>query len=109
MTSRSILLTVGAILLVAGLAGAFLLDSRGPEPALECVEEGAPFSGYRDDQQGDCPVSDESYETWNAWQRQSNTFAGIGFSLAAIGVLTMIAGVVIRPRKSPSPEGTHQP
>lgn len=98
MTSRSIMLIIGAILLVAGVLAPVFLDSRDPEPSLECVEEGTPFSGFYDEKQDNCPVSDESYETWTEWNKEKNVFLLAGIVTAIIGAGFLVAGAIIRPR-----------
>lgn len=85
MSARAKLLIAALGLVIMGLIGIFAIDPRGAEPELICVKEGQPFSGWRDSEQNNCPVSDESYAQWSDWDNQGRWTAGIGVILVGAG------------------------
>jgi len=94
MSTRAKLLIAALGLVIVGLISVFAIDPRGAEPELVCVKEGQPFSGCRDSEQNNCPVSDESYAQWSDWDSQGRWTAGLGGILivggVAVGVVSMM-------------------
>lgn len=98
MTSRAKFLLVGAGLVVLGLVVMFFVDSRGPEPELVCVSESADSSGFADEDQGNCPVSIDSYDEWSEWNSSPRWSAVGAVALVLAGVVVGVIGLFRRPR-----------
>ncbi len=93
MTRRATLLVISGALLLVGIA-LFVLPTPG-EPSLDCVAEGQPSSGFADADQGDCPISIESYDAYREWASgpRWDNIAGLVLVLGAIG--TGVAALVV--------------
>lgn len=52
-----------------GLMALTALPPMGTKPKFECVEKGAPSSGFSDPKQNNCPVSAESVKAVYQWKK----------------------------------------
>ena len=86
MSNKLKLLIVALVLIVGGVLAMAFGDTRGEPPALECVAEGQPSSGFVDHDQNDCPVSVESWDEYAEWVSQPRPVIAVGFLAALAGV-----------------------
>lgn len=86
MSNKLKLLIVAAVLILGGALAVAFGDTRGEEPALECVAEGGPTSGFVDHDQDGCPVSIESWNEYADWLSEPQP-------VKAVGSLAVLAGV----------------
>lgn len=88
MSGKMKLLIIAIVLILAGGLAVAFGDTKGEEPALECVEEGTPSSGFVDDDQGGCPISIDSWDEYADWlsQPQPIKIAGVFAGLAGVGL-----------------------
>jgi hypothetical protein len=95
VSTKKKLLLVAAVMLVVGI---FLMVLPSPgEPALECVPEGQPSSGFRDADQDNCPVSIESYNDYAEWS-SSPKWDNIGGLVLVLGGLGVGVTALVRGR-----------
>lgn len=92
------LFTLAAVLIVLGLA-LFVIPTPG-EPALECVSQSAPSSGFVDDDQDGCPVSTESYNKYRDWESKPKLDNIAGVILLLGGVGAAVVAVLRKPKKT---------
>ena len=98
MATKGKLLIASAIMIVGGVLMLLFFDTRGPEPAFVCAAENSPTAGFSDASQNDCPISIESYNAWQEWDKpQYGRIAGLGIAVA--GLVVGIVGLV---KKSPN-------
>ena len=86
MSTKMKLLVIAILLILGGGLAVAFGDTRGEEPALECVPEGTPSSGFVDHDQDGCPISIESWNEHAEWRSQSQP-------VKAVGLLAGLAGV----------------
>jgi hypothetical protein len=81
---KALLALAAGLLVLAALSFLFLNPA---EPEAECVAEGAPSSGFVDEESG-CPISIESYEEIAEYRSSAKPgrIAGVGLGVVALGV-----------------------
>ena len=98
MSAAKRVLIFALVLLVAGVGaiGISLIPASGPAPKYECVTDGSVSSGFSDPDQGDCPVTIESYRARAQWKSQGwlGESAYTVRKAAAGGVVLGIIGLI---------------
>jgi hypothetical protein len=107
VTKKKLLLVAAALVVLGAVLMAL---PRFGEPDLVCVSEGEPSSGFADADQGDCPVSIESYNEyaeWNSgpvWTRIGGLVLVVGG--LGVGVTALVRGRGSRTAPEPSQESS---
>ena len=96
MTKKKLLL-VAAVMVVLGAV--LMALPRFGEPDLVCVSEGEPSSGFADADQGNCPVSIESYHEYAEWS-SGPVWTRIGGLVLVVGGLGVGVTGLVRGRGS---------
>ncbi|OMG24949.1 hypothetical protein BKH36_12425 [Actinomyces naeslundii] len=98
MSAAKRVLIFALVLLVAGVGiiGISLIPASGSAPKYECVTDEPVSSGFSDPNQGDCPVTIESYEARARWESQGwlGESAYPVRKVAAAGVVLGIIGLI---------------
>lgn len=94
MSGKMKLLIVAIVLILGGGLAIAFGDTRGEEPAVECVTDGGPTSGFVDEDQGGCPITIESWNEYADWLTEPQPVRAIGF-LAGLAGVGLAAGVGI--------------
>jgi hypothetical protein len=100
--SRTTALIVAAVMIVLGLV-AFPLQNLG-KPEVKCAAEGAPSSGFVDDDSG-CPITIESYNEIREFDSGPKWFR-IGGIVLIVGGLGVGAYGLTRKRQRPDEAAT---
>ena len=95
MSGKKKILLGAAGVFVMGILIMIFVNTRGPEPELECTT-GSITSGYTttDSEGNSCPVSVDSLSEWSEWASQPNYGGITGLGLSALALLAA-AGVGI--------------
>ena len=95
MSAAKRVLIFALVLLVAGVGiiGISLIPASGSAPKYECVTDEPVSSGFSDPNQGDCPVTIESYEARARWESQG-WLGESAYPVAAAGVVLGIIGLI---------------
>lgn len=81
------------LLSIGVMAASFI--KPGPQPKLECAPAGTPSSGFRDDSQGGCPVTAQSFKAaWNWRYGLYGEAKGLVNRTAAVFFLLGLAGLI---------------
>lgn len=86
MSGKMKLLIIAFVLILGGGLGIAFGDTRGEEPAVECVTDGGATSGFVDDDQGGCPISIESWNEYAEWLSEPQPVRAAGFLVGLAGV-----------------------
>ena len=98
MSASKRVLIFALVLLVVGVGaiGVSLIPASGEAPKYECVTDGSVSSGFSDLDQGDCPITIESYQARAQWKSQGwlGESAYTVRKAAAGGVVLGIIGLI---------------
>ena len=101
--SKRVLIFALVLLVVgAGAIGVSLIPASGEAPKYECVTDGSVSSGFSDPNQGDCPVTIESYEARSRWESQgwlgesAYTVRKVAAGGVVLGIIGLIAAGVMK-------------
>ena len=85
MNKKTTLGLAGILIVLAVVSFLFL---NGAKPDTVCVEEGAPYSGFVDEEKDNCPISDESYQKIVDYDSKPKIgrIAGLVLGVAGVGV-----------------------
>lgn len=92
------LFAVSVALVLIGVVTIFL-QPGGPE--AECVPDGAPSSGFVDEESG-CAISAESFDEISDYNSSPKPFRIVGLLLIVAGVVVAVVATVRRVRSSGS-------
>jgi hypothetical protein len=93
--SRAAALVLAAVLVALGIL-AFSLQGLG-KPEVECAEEGAPSSGFVDDESG-CPITQQSFEEIRDYESGPQVFRIAGLVLIVTGAGAGVYGLTRKNR-----------
>lgn len=104
MSIKIKLLIVAAALVVVGVPLLLFADTKGPESALVCAEQGESTSGFKDSEQN-CAISVESMSAWSEWSGKPQPLMIAGLFSTLIGTLVAIGvGIATLIQKIRSPK-----
>lgn len=104
--SRTAAFVIAAVLIVLGVA-AFPLQNLG-KPEAECGKEGAPSSGFVDEDSG-CPITIDSYNEIREYESGPKLYRIGGIVLIIAGLGFVVVGVTRKKQQPGTPPDPESP